>query len=193
MLFGKRMTPMIHASDMLFVKRMTPMIHASDMLFGTRMTPMIHASDMLFGKRMTTMIHASDMLFGKRMTPKIHASDMLFGKRMTPMIHASDKTKYMLFSYNKNVNFPIIKIGNNKINETSVPKYSVIHLDKKLNFINLFANSIGLLSKLFLKRYILCLFIPTYHMVWKNGIEHVKIIPLKSSFSRKKSFVQYII
>ena len=29
-----------------------------------------------------------------------------------------DKTKYMLFSYNKNVNFIIIKLGNNKINET---------------------------------------------------------------------------
>ena len=42
----------------------------------------------------------------------------------------------MLFSYNKNVNFPIIKIGNNKINETQVTKFLSIHLDKKLNFVN---------------------------------------------------------
>ena len=32
----------------------------------------------------------------------------------------ADKTKYILFSYNKNLNFSNIKIGNNKINETSV-------------------------------------------------------------------------
>ena len=32
----------------------------------------------------------------------------------------ADKTKYMLFSYNKNVNFPDISVGNNTINETSV-------------------------------------------------------------------------
>ena len=31
----------------------------------------------------------------------------------------ADKTKYTLFSYNKNANLPIIKIGNNKICETS--------------------------------------------------------------------------
>ena len=42
----------------------------------------------------------------------------------------------MVFSYNKNINFPIIKIGNNKFNETSVTKFLVIHLDKKLNFVN---------------------------------------------------------
>ena len=34
----------------------------------------------------------------------------------------ADKTKYMLFSYNKNVNLQIIKIGSNKIKETSVTK-----------------------------------------------------------------------
>ena len=28
----------------------------------------------------------------------------------------ADKTKYMLFSYNKNVNFPDISVGNNTIN-----------------------------------------------------------------------------
>ena len=32
----------------------------------------------------------------------------------------ADKTNYMLFSYNKNVNFPDISVGNNTINETSV-------------------------------------------------------------------------
>ena len=49
----------------------------------------------------------------------------------------ADKTKYMLFSYNKNVNFQIIKIGNNTIiNEASVTKCLGMHLDKKLNLIN---------------------------------------------------------
>ena len=41
----------------------------------------------------------------------------------------ADKTKYMLFSYNKNVNFPDIIAGNNKINETSVTKFLGIHRD----------------------------------------------------------------
>ena len=43
----------------------------------------------------------------------------------------ADKTKYMLFSYNKNVNFIIIEIGINKINETSVTNFLGIHLDNK--------------------------------------------------------------
>ena len=35
----------------------------------------------------------------------------------------ADKNKYMLSSYNKNVNIAIIiKIGNNKMNETSITK-----------------------------------------------------------------------
>ena len=42
----------------------------------------------------------------------------------------------MLFSYNKNANFPIIKIGNNKINENAVTTFLGIYLDKKLNFVN---------------------------------------------------------
>ena len=43
----------------------------------------------------------------------------------------------MLFSYNKNVNFQIIKIGNNRINETfSVTKFLGVHMDKKFNFVN---------------------------------------------------------
>ena len=36
----------------------------------------------------------------------------------------------MLFSYDKNVNFP----GNNTINENSVTKF--YNIDKKLNFVN---------------------------------------------------------
>ena len=41
----------------------------------------------------------------------------------------ADKTKNMLFSYNKNINFPDISVGNNTINET---KFLGIHLDKSL-------------------------------------------------------------
>ena len=41
-----------------------------------------------------------------------------------------------MFSYNKNVNFPNIRIGNNKIYEISVIKFFGIHLDKKSNFVN---------------------------------------------------------
>ena len=40
----------------------------------------------------------------------------------------------MLFSYNKNVNFPVISEGNNKICETSVTKILGIYLDKKIEF-----------------------------------------------------------
>ena len=61
----------------------------------------------------------------------------------------------MLLSYNKNVNFPDISVGNNTINETSVTKFLGIHLDKKLNFVNHItemsmkvSKSIGLLYKL---------------------------------------------
>ena len=67
----------------------------------------------------------------------------------------ADKTKYMLFSYNKNVSFPDISVGNNTINATSVTKFLDIHFDKKLNFVNHItgmsmkvAKSIGLLYKL---------------------------------------------
>ena len=48
----------------------------------------------------------------------------------------ADKTNFMLFSYHKNVNFPIIQIGNNKNSETFVTNFLGIHLDKKLNFEN---------------------------------------------------------
>ena len=68
---------------------------------------------------------------------------------------SADKTKYMMFSYNRNVNLPIIKIGNNKINEISATQLLCIYLDKKLNFVNHItemsmkvAKSIGLLYKL---------------------------------------------
>ena len=42
----------------------------------------------------------------------------------------------MLFSYNKNVNFPDISVGNNTINETSVTNFWAYILTKKLNFVN---------------------------------------------------------
>ena len=67
----------------------------------------------------------------------------------------ADKTKYMPFSYNKNVNFTDISVGKNTINETSVTKFLGIHIDKKFNFVNHItemsmkvAKSIGLLYKL---------------------------------------------
>ena len=44
------------------------------------------------------------------------------------------KTKYMLVSYGKDVNFTDVCAGNNTINETSVIKFFGIHLDKKLHF-----------------------------------------------------------
>ena len=44
----------------------------------------------------------------------------------------ADKTKYLLFSYDKNLNFPIIvRIGNNKIKEICLTKFLGIDLDKK--------------------------------------------------------------
>ena len=46
------------------------------------------------------------------------------------------KTKYMLFSYGKDVNFPDISVSNNTINENSVTKFLSIHLDKKLKLVN---------------------------------------------------------
>ena len=48
----------------------------------------------------------------------------------------ADKTKYMLFSYNKTVNFPDISVRNNTVNETPVINFLGIHLVKKLNFVN---------------------------------------------------------
>ena len=66
-----------------------------------------------------------------------------------------DKTKYILFSYNKNIKLPKIKIGNNVILETSVTKFLGIHIDKNLTFkhhINeisiKLSKTIGLLFKL---------------------------------------------
>ena len=67
----------------------------------------------------------------------------------------ADKSKYILFSYNKIINFSDIRVGNNKINETSIIKFLGIHLDKKRNFVNHItemsmkvAKSIGLSFKL---------------------------------------------
>ena len=110
----------------------------------------------------------------------------------------------MLFSNGEDVNFPDISVGNNTINETSVTKFLGIHLDEKVNFVNHItemsmkvAKLIGLLYKLnrflpgtILESYILHLFIHTYHMVQRLGMEHIKIIPLKPSFSRRKPYVQ---
>ena len=42
----------------------------------------------------------------------------------------ADKTKYLLLSYDKNLNFPIVRIGNNKIKETCLAKFLGIDLDK---------------------------------------------------------------
>ena len=93
----------------------------------------------------------------------------------------ADKTKYMLFSYNKNVNFSDISVGNNTINATSVTKFLGIHLDKKLHFVNHItemsmkvAKSIGLLHKLnrFLPETILkMLYTSLIHPYLSYGIE----------------------
>ena len=48
----------------------------------------------------------------------------------------ADKTKFILFSCNKNIHFPLFKIGNNTIGEASVTLFGGIHLDKRLNFKN---------------------------------------------------------
>ena len=93
----------------------------------------------------------------------------------------ADKTKYMLFSDNKNVNFPDISVGNNIINETSVSKFLGIHINKKLNFVNYItemsmkiAKPIGFLYKLnrFLPESILkTLYISLIHPYLSYGIE----------------------
>ena len=46
----------------------------------------------------------------------------------------ADTAKYMLFSYNKIVNFSDISEGNNIINETSVTKFLGTRLDKNIFF-----------------------------------------------------------
>ena len=113
----------------------------------------------------------------------------------------ADKTKYMLFSYYKNVNFPDINVGNNTINETSVTKFLGIHIDKKLNFVDHItgmsmkvAKSIGLLYEQnhFLPETILkTLYTSLVHPYLSYGIEAWHgTIPLKSSFSRRKPYVQ---
>ena len=97
----------------------------------------------------------------------------------------ADKTKYMLFSYNKNVNFPDISVGNNTIRETSVTKFLGIHIDKKLNFVNHIteismkvAKSVALLYKLnrFLPENILkTLYTSLIHPYLSYGIEACNI------------------
>ena len=93
----------------------------------------------------------------------------------------ADKTKYMLFSYNKNVNFAHISRGNNTIDETYVTRFLGIHLDKKLNFVNHItemsmkvAKSIGLFYKQnsFLPETILkTLYTSLIHPYFSYGIE----------------------
>ena len=67
----------------------------------------------------------------------------------------ADKTKYIMFSYGKDVNFIDISVGNNTFNEISDTIFLGIHLDKKLNFVHHItemsmkvAKSFGLLYKL---------------------------------------------
>ena len=90
----------------------------------------------------------------------------------------------MLFSYNKNVNFPDISEGNNTINETYVTKFLGIHLDKKFNFVNnvtemsmKVAKSIQLLYKLnrflpetILKTLYTSLIHPYLSIIWCRGL-----------------------
>ena len=110
----------------------------------------------------------------------------------------TDKTKYMLLSYNKNVNFPHISVCNNTINETSITKFLGIHLDKKLNFVNhiteMSTKSIGLLYKLshfFTETILKTLYTSLIHPYLSYGIEAwhgtYENNTLKSSFSRKKA------
>ena len=75
-----------------------------------------------------------------------------------------DKTKYILFSYRKRINLPLIKIGNYKILETDSTKFLGIFIDKNLTFRDhsnylrkKISKSIGILFKLnkYLPPYIL--------------------------------------
>ena len=117
----------------------------------------------------------------------------------------ADKTKYMLFSYGKDVNFPDISVGNNTINETSVTKFLCIHFDKKLNFVihitemsMKVAKSIGLLYKLnrFLPEIILktlytslihpylyhmvSLIIEAWHGIYQNNTSKIFVLKKKA-------------
>ena len=79
-----------------------------------------------------------------------------------------------------------------------------IHLHKKIKFVNhttempmKVAKSIGLLYKLnrLIRETIKTLYTSiihpyTDHMAWRHGMEQIKIIHLKSSFSRRKPYVQ---
>ena len=46
----------------------------------------------------------------------------------------ADKTKSVLYSYNKNANFPVIRVGTNKISETSFTKFWA-HIFIKMYFL----------------------------------------------------------
>ena len=67
----------------------------------------------------------------------------------------SSKTKYIVFSYGRNIDLPLIKIGNHKISATDNVKFLGIHLDPHLTFehhikyiSNKIAKSVGILYKL---------------------------------------------
>ena len=48
-------------------------------------------------------------------------------------INAS-KTKYVIFTYNKKINLPLIKIGKHKIKEANNTKFLGVYFDKNLKF-----------------------------------------------------------
>ena len=107
-----------------------------------------------------------------------------------------------VFSYIRILMCFFIKVRNNTINEPAVPKFFGVNHDKMLSFENhvklvspKLAKSIGLLYKLnrFLPETIVLqfiLFILSYQMVQKHGLEHIKIIPPKFSSIRRKPCVQ---
>ena len=64
-------------------------------------------------------------------TELLHVNKWLTANKIT--INA-DKTKYMIFSYNKNINLPLIQIGNHKIHEAETMKCLSIYFDNKLKF-----------------------------------------------------------
>ena len=116
----------------------------------------------------------------------------------------ANNTKFMLFSYNENIHFPLIKIGNNAIGEASDTKCLGIHLDERLNFKNHVAQvslkvskSIGHLYKL--NRYLhetifKTLYISLIHPYLSYGIEAwhgtYKIILLKSLFFKIEPYTR---
>ena len=46
----------------------------------------------------------------------------------------TNKTRYMLFSYKRDITLPIIKIGHHKIHEVEYTKFLGIYFDKRIKF-----------------------------------------------------------